>query len=437
MKNKYSRSFLFYVVLAAAGFTVTESQSDIATISNERIQDSSPALHQNDSGSDVLSTSTEKKILTEQVPTVGYLIPHNVKNLSKRQAINSLSDILSESSQLNFSLVEMLESYSCEAEALNFGHHHVCGILAHEFFCELNKLLHYISVGVNNLNSEFHLVFNVTEDVISFTEILFSGLLPEMIEISVVTIEDFISDPKNLKVIGDTIKKCVPISGILKTVAKLGNAITKIFGHIHKLFEYLDFPSIIQNLKELAKQIFPIREKISSLFYKYILNPVEELTNVLFETITWALLISNNLTTYIQQKLYRYIAVFEEISEILHAFYNGYCASGFSQTVIAAIFSTSVSSESTPIDKEFSSPNNWISPSAVMSLPPKNSVPALISNLAPRILPTTSDTTTLSPQNTNAELISDIVQKVVPASIEKNLFSLSEPVIITHLLIPI
>ncbi|CAL7937105.1 unnamed protein product [Xylocopa violacea] len=430
MKNKYSRIFLFYVVLAAAGFIVAiENQSDVAAISNERIQDSSSALHQDDSGSDILSTSTEKKILIEQN------IAEDVKNLSKRQAINSLSDILSGTPQLNLSLVEMLESYSCETEALKFGHHHVCGILAHEFFCELNKLLHYIFIGAENLDSEFRLIFNITEDMISFTEIISSGLLPEIIEISVVTIEDFISDPNNLKMISDAIRKCVPISGILKTVTRLGNAIIKFFVHIHQLFAYLDFPSIIQNFKEFAEQIYSVKEKISSLFYRYVLNPIEEVTNVFFETITWALLISNNLTTYIQQKLYRYIAVFEEIADILRAFYNGYCASGFSQTIIAVIFSTNVSPESLPITKEFSSANNWISSIVVTSSPPKNSVPGLISNLEQRILPT-SVTTTLSPQSNDPDLISDIAQKIIPASVEKNQSPFSKPVIIARLLIP-
>ena len=55
--------------------------------------------------------------------------------------------------------------------------------------------------------------------------------------------------------------------------------------------------------------------------------------------------IFNNLLNYIRQKLYKYIVTFEEGINILQTFYNGYYASGFSET-LNKIFSIIESFES-------------------------------------------------------------------------------------------
>ncbi|XP_017756290.1 PREDICTED: uncharacterized protein LOC108548035 [Eufriesea mexicana] len=349
MKNKCSKIFLFYVVLDTATLIVA---TDVTTRIREGIQNSLSVLHQGDlpvvlKSLQFLPISLESKDsprIEDEAAEKKPNITDNLKNLSKRQAVNSMVGENCESHlQSNASLIEKLKNYSCETEALNYGHEHLVDTIVHEFFCELNKLFHFILIAKQNLKTKSPLtqLFNITEDAISFTEFTFSETLPEVVETSIVHFEEFLQNPENMKGLIDEIQKSISIlTPIIKCVNKLSAPIKKFFNHTEKLFGYLksDY-SYLDIMKKFEEEISQLNKAILSLFYGYVLNPVEETTNLFSEAMTQIESVFDNFTTYIQGKWFRYLAVLEEGIDILLSFYNGYFASEFSQTLVT-MFST-------------------------------------------------------------------------------------------------
>ncbi|OAD57631.1 hypothetical protein WN48_01605 [Eufriesea mexicana] len=296
MKNKCSKIFLFYVVLDTATLIVA---TDVTTRIREGIQNSLSVLHQGDlpvvlKSLQFLPISLESKDsprIEDEAAEKKPNITDNLKNLSKRQAVNSMVGENCESHlQSNASLIEKLKNYSCETEALNYGHEHLVDTIVHEFFCELNKLFHFILIAKQNLKTKSPLtqLFNITEDAISFTEFTFSETLPEVVETSIVHFEEFLQNPENMKGLIDEIQKSISIlTPIIKCVNKLSAPIKKFFNHTEKLFGYLksDY-SYLDIMKKFEEEISQLNKAILSLFYGYVLNPVEETTNLFSEAMT-------------------------------------------------------------------------------------------------------------------------------------------------------
>lgn len=198
-------------------------------------------------------------------------------------------------------------------------------------------------------------LFNITEDTISFAEFTFSETLPEVVETSVVHLEEFLQNPTNIKVLIDDIKETISIfMPIIKCVNKISAPIKKFFSHTEKLLGYLksDY-SYLGILKKFEDEISHLNKAILSLFYGYVLNPVEETTNLFSEAVAQIESIFDNFTNYVQEKWFRYLTVLEEGINILLSFYNGYFASDFSQTLIT-LFSTNKFSKHYSLDEHSS-----------------------------------------------------------------------------------
>lgn len=285
----------------------------------------------------------------------------NVKDNSNNLPESYLENILSkytdefsetqiDCSQSNSSLLETLENYSCKTEALNYGHQYIMEIIIHESFCELNKLFHYILIAVKNLQSESSLMwlFNIIQDIISFGDLIINNSLPEVIEVELSNLEEFLYNPKNIESLINSIKKSIPIFiPIARSVINLVNSVKEIFFRVQNLFQHFDFNLLekIEDLKEIGKKLFVWGKQSITSLYNFALYPLEEIKNCFFNAIIWVESIFNNLLNYIRQKLYKYIVTFEEGINILQTFYNGYYASGFSET-LNKIFSIIESFES-------------------------------------------------------------------------------------------
>lgn len=269
---------------------------------------------------------------------------------------DEFSEMQIDCSQSNSSLLETLENYSCNTEALNYGHQHIIEIIIHESFCELNKLFHYILIAVKNLQSESSLIwlFNIVQDIISFGELIINETLPEIIEVELSNLEEFLRNPENIKNLINNIKKSVPIFiPIAKSIIKLVNFVKEIFYRVQNLFEYFNFNYLekIEDLKEIGKKLFIWGKQLITSFHNFVLYPLEEIKSLFFDAIIWVESIFNDLLNYIRQKLYQYIVTLEEGINILQTFYNSYYASGFSET-LNKIFSIIESSDSFLMNEE-------------------------------------------------------------------------------------
>lgn len=247
----------------------------------------------------------------------------------------------------NSSLLETLENYSCKTEALNYGHQHIIETIIHESFCELNKLFHYILIAVKNLKSESPLIWllNSVQDIVSYSEVTLNESLPEIIDIELSQLEEFLSSPENIKTLINNIKKYVPILiPIIKGIIKLVNSIKEAFSCIHTLFEFFDINYLekIEDLKEIGKRLFEVGKQLITSLYNFALYPLEEIKNLFFNAIVWAESIFNDLLNCIRQKIYQYIVILEEGINILQALFNGYYASGIPET-LSKIIDTSES----------------------------------------------------------------------------------------------
>lgn len=269
------------------------------------------------------------------------------------KCINEFSETQVDYSQSNSSFLETLENYSCKTEALNYGYQHIIEIIIHESFCELNKLFHYILIAVNNLQPESPLIwlFNIVQDIISFGDLIFNETtLPEIVEVELSNLEEFLHNPENIKILINNIKKSVPIFiPIARSIIKLVNSVKEIFYYVQNLFEHLNFNYLekIEDLKEIGKKLFILGKQLITSLYNLALSPLKEIKNLFFDAIIWVESIFNDLLNYIQQKLYQYTIILEEGINILQTFYNGFYASGFSETLneIFSIIESSVMNE--------------------------------------------------------------------------------------------
>ncbi|XP_031368733.1 uncharacterized protein LOC116186241 [Apis dorsata] len=378
MKNKVSSLSLFYMVLNTIIFIVIIEKTDAITEFKEKIENSLSTLHhslpvilqslqipsrsykkediliaenpnfRNKDNPEVENETREKELNVED----------NSKNLPKLEnfllkCINEFSETQVDYSQSNSSFLETLENYSCKTEALNYGYQHIIEIIIHESFCELNKLFHYILIAVNNLQPESPLIwlFNIVQDIISFGDLIFNETtLPEIVEVELSNLEEFLHNPENIKILINNIKKSVPIFiPIARSIIKLVNSVKEIFYYVQNLFEHLNFNYLekIEDLKEIGKKLFILGKQLITSLYNLALSPLKEIKNLFFDAIIWVESIFNDLLNYIQQKLYQYTIILEEGINILQTFYNGFYASGFSETLneIFSIIESSVMNE--------------------------------------------------------------------------------------------
>ncbi|XP_043799905.1 uncharacterized protein LOC122718702 [Apis laboriosa] len=375
MKNKVSNLSLFYVVLNTIIFIVIIEKTDAITEFKEKIENSLSTLHhslpvilqslqipsrsykkediliaenpnfRNKDNPEVENETREKELNVED----------NSKNLPKLEnflskCIDEFSETQVDYSQSNSSFLETLENYSCKTEALNYGYQHIIEIIIHESFCELNKLFHYILIAVNNLQPESPLIwlFNIAQDIISFGDLIFNETtLPEIVEVELSNLEEFLHNPENIKILINNIKKSIPIFiPIARSIIKLVNSVKEIFYRVQNLFEHLDFNYLekIEDLKEIGKKLFILGKQLITSLYNLALSPLKEIKNLFFDAIIWVESIFNDLLNNIQQKLYQYTVFLEEGINILQTFYNGFYASGFSETLneIFSIIESSV-----------------------------------------------------------------------------------------------
>ncbi|XP_033177439.1 uncharacterized protein LOC100746661 [Bombus impatiens] len=357
MKYKCSRVFLSYVVLCTATFSAaSENQTVITTAIKNRIRNPLSELLQDDlpivlQSLQLYTTSAEKEIfngedrdsgkIKNEVEEDNLKLIDNSKKLSKREVTDSLTWEFSKAKfeHSESSPQDPLESNSCETQAASHGHRHRVGIIVHEYFCELNKFFHYVVDAGQSLKPEspFVHLLNITEDAILFTEL---EDLPELIEIGVTRLEAILKHPEKLETLLNIIRKSFRIvTPILKSVIRLKGCTVKFITHIQDLFNYfkLDYEYIVGILKEFENKVFTFINTALSFIYGCILNPIEEIANLFSKAIAWLETTIGYLIDYVQQKFYRHLSLLEEAIDILQAFYNGYTASGFSETLNIAL----------------------------------------------------------------------------------------------------
>ncbi|XP_043528635.1 uncharacterized protein LOC122538533 [Frieseomelitta varia] len=340
MEHRCLRIFLLLAVLDTTAFiAASENQTDLTRIIKEGANNPLFELRHHDLSSvlqplQLFATPAEKEGNKED-ETMNVASKSSL--LSKREA-EDVSWKVSETESVSETEVETTssENDSCETIALNYGHRHKVGTMVHEYFCEMNKIVGYAVSIAQDLKPGSPLVvaLNVTEDVFSFTELALDGDLSRLVETVVIRFEEFLKHPENLKKLMTIVKKDLRlVMPIVRSVIKLTKSIKKFEDHVRHLFAYFqaDFRHM---LKKFESNVVIFSKKALSLFYGYVLNPVEEIAGLVFEAVTWVETMADNLISYTRRKLYRHLAFFEEGIDILQAFFSGFSASGFSQTFI-------------------------------------------------------------------------------------------------------
>ncbi|XP_026668942.1 flocculation protein FLO11-like [Ceratina calcarata] len=312
MKNQYPTIFLFCAVLCIARFTAGEENT---IITDERVE----------------NTVIQQNVDGEKIADISASLRWQSKGLSE-----VLSGIQFGSPPLSLTAVESLEKHSCEEEASTFGHEHVCEVAAHEIFCEMSKLMVYVSMSTQNLEVNAGPLSNATDEAASYVQMVFNGALPEIIEVSGATFEDFINNPENVINLVDALKRSVPTSGIIRSATRLAIAINKFVEHAYNLLVYMGVPNLVDFFRQVAQGLVTVPGALLNFLVDNVLYPV---ANTLIETIAWWLMIQNNFPGYFRQLFYKYLTVVEEIIDITRASYNGYSASGFSQIMVDTVLS--------------------------------------------------------------------------------------------------
>ncbi|CAK9825803.1 hypothetical protein ANTRET_LOCUS3741 [Anthophora retusa] len=246
------------------------------------------------------------------------------------------------STKLELLPLQLFQNNSCDVSDNQQG---LYGIVVQEMFCELKNLFYYAVVGFKNLKSEFrvdliHLVFKIPYYVIQLKEHAFTGAIIDSVKNHVARFEGFVKDATNVQILIDIVKRSVPIFDIVETLSRLRIVVQKFFIHVGNLFS--EFEDYIDILKEIAKDlefhISVLLENVSNFLYEYLSTRVEETKNTILKIIQWVTERLNNWKTRVEQRFHWFLAIGEEVFDVLHAFRKGYYASGISQAVIDAIF---------------------------------------------------------------------------------------------------
>ncbi|XP_072755702.1 uncharacterized protein [Anoplolepis gracilipes] len=158
-----------------------------------------------------------------------------LSNLPKRSAAAAAaaavaSDLLGSNLWESVPLTD-LDTYSCEDEAVGYGHVHVSGRLVHHLFCELRLLSHLFLNIVRSLRAGFALGPLITEEVIASGHGILHILLHPLRLLRTV-----IREPHHLLILPDIIKDAVPFRIVFRAFHRLVRVIFDIHHFIRELF---------------------------------------------------------------------------------------------------------------------------------------------------------------------------------------------------------
>lgn len=235
---------------------------------------------------------------------------------------------------------EQLQSSSCELEASEFAHDHVTGFLMHEIFCEVTKLLRYVSIAAENVKSELglELLFDLERQgkrVISLKRLLFDESLHRTIIHGLIRINRFSQSSENLEYLSAIVKRCVPFVHIRETWERLNVAVSNFFVYIVRFLQDLEHRLRLRpTISSDADSLVTLREEIVAV-EKETLHSIGECFLNRFGGNAVPFVKSVFAQVFAREPFHPYFAILKELAGILCDLYSGYHASGFQQHIIA------------------------------------------------------------------------------------------------------
>ncbi|XP_031839628.1 uncharacterized protein LOC116430090 [Nomia melanderi] len=234
---------------------------------------------------------------------------------------------------------EHLQSSSCELEASEFAHDRVTGLIMHEIFCEITKLLRYVWIAGENVKSELglELLFDLERQggrVISLRRLLFDESLHREIIRGLIRFNRFSQSPENLEYLSAIVGRCVPSVHIRETWGRLNIAVNNFLVHVARFLGELEHrlrlgPTMsgdIDFLVALREKILAVEKEALHSIGEYLLNRFEGNAVAFVESVF--------ARVFARERFYPYLVVLKELAGILRDSYSGYHASGFLQHVI-------------------------------------------------------------------------------------------------------